>query len=109
MNRSCALAFCVCLWLLTLAPSGTASDLSWDGPADCAQSEQLQFQVERALGAPLARVAHLHFQVHVERSVPDARARMRVKRERETAFKERHLVAPDCSTLVDTLAVAIAL
>jgi hypothetical protein len=90
-----------------------ASDLSWSGPPECRESEQLLFQVERALGAPLADTGRVHLQVHIERVAPDARALLRVASGEDTApnagLKERLLVAPDCAALVDTLAVAIAL
>jgi hypothetical protein len=90
-----------------------ASDLSWSGPPECRESEQLLFQVERALGAALADSGRVHLQVHIERVVPDARALLRIASDDATAptarLKERLLVAPDCATLVDTLAVAIAL
>lgn len=104
------------LWLVAAALSSSdvaaASELSWSGPAECRQSEQLAFQVERALGAPLAQVGQVHLQVHVERLAPDARAVLRIADTSGLAaarVKERLLTAPDCTTLVDTLAVAIAL
>jgi hypothetical protein len=94
----------------SLARSAVASDLGWSGPADCAQSEQLLFQVEQALGAPLADTGQVHLQVHVARTTPTARALLRIEDEAaEPALSERSLVAPDCEKLVDTLAVAITL
>jgi hypothetical protein len=86
-----------------------ASDLSWSGPVDCAQSEQLLFEIERALGAPLAVTGRVHLQVHVTRTAPDARALLRVGTDGDAPASERSLAAPDCATLVDTLAVAITL
>jgi hypothetical protein len=104
-----AVAFCAG----SQARVAAASDLSWSGPPECRQSEQLSFQVERALGAPLAQTGSVHLQVHIERVTPDARALLRIASAETGAqsvdLKERLLVAPDCSTLVDTLAVAIAL
>jgi hypothetical protein len=73
------------------------------------------FQVERALAAPLADTGRFRLQVHVERTPPDARAILRIAGDRvtggagEVGVKQLLLVAPDCATLVDTLAVAIAL
>jgi hypothetical protein len=101
-------------WVIGLGSSlpgvARASDLSWSGPADCAQSEQLVFQVERALGAPLAAMGNLHLQVHVARTAPTARALLRIAEEApEPSISERKLDAPSCEKLVDTLAVAIAL
>jgi hypothetical protein len=87
-----------------------ASELSWDGPVDCAGSEQLLFAVERALGTPLAQAARLKFDVRVESSESIASARLRVTRlDAPAKAKERLLAAADCSRLIDTLAVAITL
>jgi hypothetical protein len=87
-----------------------ASDLSWAGPAECARSEQLVFQVERALGVPLAETGQVHLQVHVARTVPTTRALLRIADDSaDPPISERRLVAPDCDKLVDTLAVAITL
>lgn len=96
---------------LLVAASAAASDLSWSGPAECRQSEQLTFQVERALGAPLAEVGQVHLQVHIEQLEPDARALLRIAESTggATGVKKRLLTAPDCTALVDTLSVAIAL
>ena len=94
----------------SLVRSAAASDLSWSGPADCAQSEQLLFQVERALGAPLSDTGNVHLQVHVARSAPTARALLRIEDDAAApTVSERSLAAPDCEKLVDTLAVAITL
>ncbi|MEY4548477.1 MAG: hypothetical protein RL685_4672 [Pseudomonadota bacterium] len=97
------------LALLVLAEPTAASELSWSGPRDCDQREQLLFQVERALSAQLSQVAEFQFQVHVERTKPDARARLLVRTSAESGVSERVLMAPSCSKLVDTLAVAMAL
>ncbi len=94
-------------WLPSLA---AASDLSWAGPVECAEREQLLFQIERALVAPLAETGRFQLQVHVERVAPEARAILRIAGDTaDVEVKQRLLVAPDCETLVDTLAVAIAL
>ena len=112
VGRLCWIAGSACatalgLWLLPA--TAAASELSWAGPADCDQREQLLFQVERALSVPLSEVAAFQFQVHVERTTPDARARLLVRTASESRASERVLVAPSCSKLVDTLAVAMAL
>lgn len=67
---------CLVLGLWLVPEPASASELSWSGPPDCDQREQLVFQLERALSAPLSQVAAFHFQVHVERTTPDARARL---------------------------------
>jgi hypothetical protein len=68
------------------------------------------FQVERALGAPLAEMGQVHLQVHVARTAPTARALLRIADDAGgPGISERRLVAPDCDKLVDTLAVAITL
>lgn len=97
--------------LASSAPFGAqASDLSWSGPAECSRSEQLVFQVERALRASLAETGEVHLQVHVARASPTARALLRIADDAaDPAISERRLVAPDCDKLVDTLAVAITL
>jgi len=110
---ACPRPLAVAAGLLGFLLSGlaAASELSWSGPPECHESEQLSFQVEQALGAPLAETGHVHLQVHVERVAPDARALLRIASDDAPGarVKERLLVAPDCSTLVDTLAVAITL
>lgn len=95
---------------VSLSGLASASDLSWSGSSGCAPSEQLVFEVERALGAPLADTGAVHLQVHVERLPRGARALLRVDEpSAEPAVSERSLVAPDCERLLDTLAVAITL
>jgi hypothetical protein len=97
--------------LLGVAPAH-ASELRWEGPPGCASSEALSFELERALGVPLEKAGRLSIHVRVERSESMASARLEVSslesRVRDRV-KERLLVADDCSTLVDTLAVAIGL
>ena len=107
--RAAAAAVTLAFGLCALPDVSLASDLSWAGPADCDEREQLLFQVERALGAPLSEVEAFDFQVHVERTRPDALARLVVHTSPEAHASERVLVAPDCSKLVSTLAVAMAL
>jgi hypothetical protein len=97
---------------LLVAGPVAASELSWSGPAECGQGEQLGFQLQQALGAPLEQVGHLQLQVHVEQLQPDARAVLRIAESTHSTsdgVKKRLLTAPDCAALVDTLAVAIAL
>jgi hypothetical protein len=99
------------LSLLGASPAG-ASELLWDGPPGCASSEALSFELERALGVPLASAGRLKFHVRVERSESMASARLEVSSldaSERAGAKQRLLVADDCSTLVDTLAVAIGL
>jgi hypothetical protein len=95
-----------------------ASELSWQGPPECAAGEQLRFAVERALGVALERASRLEFEVKAEVSSSVASARLRVvtpnavgaePADGAAVAKERVFVAPDCSKLVDTLAVAITL
>jgi hypothetical protein len=97
--------------LLGAAPA-RASELLWEGPAGCSSSDALSFELERALGVPLESAGRLRFNVRVERSESMASARLEVSSLDEPArerVKQRLLVADDCSTLVDTLAVAIGL
>jgi hypothetical protein len=100
----------VCGAAALLVSDARASELSWDGPADCATAEQLAFQVERALGMPLESAGQLQFHVRVESAESTASARLRMSNEvTGEVSRERLLVASDCSKLVDTLAVAISL
>jgi hypothetical protein len=109
-RRRRLIASCVLGFALSLPGVARATDLSWSGPADCAQSEALVFQVERALGASLAETGQLHLQVHVARTAPTARALLRIADDApEPSISERKLDAPSCEKLVDTLAVAITL
>jgi hypothetical protein len=94
------------------AGPASASELIWDGPPGCSSSEALSFELERALGVPLASAGRLKFHVQVERSESMASARLEVSSldaSGRARAKQRLLVADDCSTLVDTLAVAIGL
>lgn len=104
--------------VLVMSRPVAASELSWQGPPECAAGEQLRFAVERALGVPLERASRLEFAVKAEVSSSVASARLRVvtpnavgaeAADAAAVAKERVFVAPDCSKLVDTLAVAITL
>jgi len=86
-----------------------ASELSWEGPAACSERDQLAFQIEQALGTPLAKLADLQFLVQVERAEAPFVARLRVTRPGSEAARERVLSGHDCAKLVDTLTVAVAL
>lgn len=101
--------------LVSVSPAA-ASELSWQGPAECAAGEQLRFAVERALGMSLERASRLNFEVRAELSSSLASARLRVitpeaasAGDAAAVAKERVFAAPDCSKLVDTLAVAVTL
>jgi hypothetical protein len=96
---------------LLVASAASASELSWEGPAGCASRDALSFELERALGVPLESAGRLKFHVRVERSKSMASARLEVSSVHapEDRAKQRLLVADDCSTLVDTLAIAIGL
>ena len=99
----------VCVSIVLAAPAA-ASELSWDGPAECDRAEQLTWQIEAALGMPLARAGQLEFEVRVEQAGSSASARLSVESpEPGTEVKQRVLVAASCAKLVDTLAVAISL
>lgn len=107
MIRSALALLASVLLATSLARRAAASDLGWSGPADCAQSEQLLFQVEQALGTPLANTGDVHLQVHVARTTPTASALLRIEDETaEPALSERSLVAPDCERLVDTALIS---
>jgi hypothetical protein len=116
----CALLGLLALVVVLVIPQpAAASELSWQGPPECAAGEPLRFAVERALGRPRERASRLDFEVRAEVSSSVASARLRVvtpasavgaePADDAAVAKERVFVAPDCSKLVDTLAVAIAL
>jgi hypothetical protein len=87
-----------------------ASDVSWNGPAECAERDQLLFEVERAIGRPLTDTAPLEFSIRVERSSRSFTAWLSsTDRNTGERTRERVLAAADCARLVDTLAVAISL
>jgi len=109
LGPAAAAVVTLAIGLCVLPEICVGSTVSWVGPADCDQRDQLLFQVERALGAPLSEVETLHFEVHVERTRPDAQARLLVQTSADAQASERVLMAPDCSTLASTLAVAMAL
>jgi hypothetical protein len=106
-TRYLALAGVLLAW--GLPGRATASEVTWHGPVSCQEREQLVFQVERALGAPLSETGRVHIQVLVERAVPDAKARLAITGETGAVSSERRLAAADCSELVEILAVAITL
>src|SRR5690242_6057095 len=97
--------------LVCAAPTrARASELSWDGPAECAEPDRLLFEIERQLGMPLERAAALQFQVRVESSPSRVRALLRMKgSDTLDDTRERVLIAGSCEKLMETLAVAITL
>jgi len=105
-----AFALSLPLSFVALLPGvARASELTWEGPGACNERDQLSFQIEQALGAPLAKVADLQFAVRIERAEAPLVARLRVTRAGAEAPKERVLTGPNCDKLVDTLTVAVAL
>jgi hypothetical protein len=90
------------------AAPARASELRWDGDAACPDRDQLRFELERALGKPLADAGDLVFTVAVQRSADRVTARLRLD-EGDAARDERVLIGESCAELTDTLAVAISL
>jgi hypothetical protein len=118
LERALAFSVALCAALLVAASTrhASASELSWEGSPSCDEGDRLTFQVERALGTPLARAGLLQFSVRVEparatdaASSASIRARLLVVGGLGTKRKERVLVGESCSKLVDTLAIAVAL
>lgn len=110
MKRRHLLVLATVLIGATSEGAARASDLSWSGPPGCAENDQLVFQIERALGAPLDDTGAVHLQVHIVRSGGMVRALLRVEDPTANpAVSERSLVAPDCERMLDTLTVAVAL
>jgi hypothetical protein len=101
-------------WLLTAAPRlGQAAELSARGPAECADTRELSFRVERSIGMPLAEAAPLQFDVEMKREASGYVARVTEGAGNEgvagRAARQRVLGAADCERLADAVGIAIAL
>jgi hypothetical protein len=98
--------------LATLAASLTvrAADIVLDAGAGCADSGELEFQVERALGQPLAQVSSARFLVHVQPVPAGFRAELEIAEDAAAAPRGfRTLAASTCDELTQQVALAIAL
>jgi len=92
------------------ASPAAASELRWDGDPACPDRDQLRFELERALGKPLADAGDLVFTVAVQSTPERVTARLRLDEgDAARAGDERVLVGASCAELTDTLAVAISL
>jgi hypothetical protein len=94
---------------VTAPPSALAGDLSWTAPATCPERAQVLFELERALGTPLAQATTLVFRVRIEHAQPALQAVLHVVDELAPQPLERVLVGTDCRRLVDELVLAMAL
>jgi hypothetical protein len=81
------------------------------GPAQCPDTTELAFRVERALGTPLAAAAQMRLRVRFEAAGGAGyRARLAVESpDGAVPGSERELNARECGPLGDAVAVAIAL
>jgi hypothetical protein len=87
-----------------------AAELELDAGAGCIDGDDLQFQVERALGQPLAGVSSARFLVHVQPAKPGFRAELEISEgPGATPRGFRSLAATACAELTQQVALAIAL
>jgi hypothetical protein len=109
-SRALGLALLGASWV-GLARPARAAELVASGPAQCPDTAELAFLVERALGTPLAAAAPLRLRVLFE-VAGGAGYRARLAVESPGAAlpgSERALNARECGPLGDAVAVAIAL
>lgn len=87
-----------------------AAELELDAGAGCIDGGELAFQVERALGQPLAGVSDARFLVHVQPAKPGFRAELEISESPGEAPRGfRSLAAATCEVLTQQVALAIAL
>lgn len=97
------------LWFVATPPA-RAAELSLQGPPACRDREELAFRVERALRSSLAAAPALLLDVAIEAHSSGLSATLRVREpEDDAAPSERTLEAPDCTRLLESLAVVIVL
>lgn len=91
-------------------PSARAAEIVLDAAAGCADEGELVFQVERALGRPLAEVSSARFVVHVQAAQAGFRAELEVGADAAAQPRGfRTLGASTCDALTQQVALAIAL
>ncbi|MEO8182456.1 MAG: hypothetical protein ABI895_26770 [Deltaproteobacteria bacterium] len=95
--------------LASALPVASAAELVAHGPAECADTAELSFNVERSVGMPLGSAAPLRFEVVFERAVPGYSARVSVVDAGGSRAKERQLHAENCEQLADAVSVAVAI
>jgi hypothetical protein len=87
-----------------------AAELELDAGAGCIDGDELGFQVERALGQPLAGVSDARFLVHVQPAKQGFRAELEISESPADAPRGfRSLAATTCEVLTQHVALAIAL
>ncbi len=96
-----------CLALLA-ASRASAADLTYSAPETCPSKDELEFQIARALDAPLesARATSIGVEVSSEPSGFVAHVTIEAA---SSASRERTLRAAECSRLIDALSVVIVL
>jgi hypothetical protein len=105
------LGFCGC-FLSGSAPlllaAASAAEVEAKGPAECPDSAELGFRVERNVGVPLAQAPALRFEIEMERTANAYAARLRAITASGEG-KQRALSGTDCAELADALVVAMTL
>ncbi|HTV25373.1 MAG TPA: hypothetical protein VMG12_42050 [Polyangiaceae bacterium] len=93
---------------LCCAPAAAAASISVAEPSACGDTAEIVHAIERGVGAPLSEAAPLHFDLSIAREGRGVVARLFTASE-PASPRVRRLEAPDCATLAETVAVAIAL
>lgn len=97
--------------IATVAPlPALAAEIELDAGAGCVDRDELAFQVERALGRPLAEVSDARFLVRLRPAQSGFRAELAISRAPGEAPRGfRSLAATTCDELTQQAALAIAL
>jgi hypothetical protein len=93
----------------SVAASARAAEIDARGPAECPDSAELGFRVERHLGVPLAQAPAAKFVVEMERGAAAYTARLSVLGGVGAESKGRALEGADCNELADAIVVALTL
>src|SRR5689334_847985 len=86
-----------------------AAEIEATGPAECPDSAELGFRVERNVGVSLAQAPAVKFVVAMQRTTGAYAARLSATGEGDTQPKERALGGADCGELADAVVVAMTL
>jgi hypothetical protein len=87
-----------------------AAEITLAEPAACVSHDDLEFQMERALGQPLEAAAAARFLVHVQAAQPGYRAELAISEDGARPTRGfRSLSAKTCDELTQQVALAIAL
>lgn len=112
MHARCRSAVVLCGFMVaatsTASSSASAATLRVAPRSACGDAAELVHRVEQGMGSALSEAPPLHFDLAIAREGRAVVARLGTQAE-GSARRERRLAAPDCATLSETVAVAIAL